>query len=62
MLETKAMVKRRVRDTKIKELYLLYKINGGSKREVSAAKIAKECKTSITTVKRVTKPMEEEKC
>ena len=59
MLETKTEAKRKVRDAKIRELYLLYRINGKAKREVTAEKIAKDCKTSVTTVKRVTKLDEE---
>jgi len=59
MLETKTEAKRRVRDAKIIDLYHIYRIDGKAKREVSSEKIAKECKTSVTTVKRVTKLVEE---
>lgn len=55
MIETKAQVKRKVRDTKIKELYLLYKIEQGSLKSAAVEKIAKECKSSVTTVNRVVK-------
>lgn len=58
MIETKTQAKRRVRDAKIKELYTVYRINGGALREVSAETIAKELKTSVSTVKRITKDME----
>lgn len=58
MIETKTQAKRRVRDAKIKELYITYRINGGALREVTAETIAKEVKTSVSTVKRITKPLE----
>jgi len=59
MIESKSEAKRKVRDAKIRNLYLLYRIDGGAKREVTSERIAKECKTSVTTVKRVTKSVED---
>ena len=55
MIETKAQVKRRVRDTKIVELYKLYFEIQGSLKSAAVEKIAKEVKTSVTTVNRIVK-------
>lgn len=58
MIESKALAKRKVRDAKIFNLYQEYRCKNGSKREAASEAIAKECKCSVSTVKRVTNNME----
>jgi hypothetical protein len=57
MIETKAQAKRRVRDAKIERLYKEYKIDGGSLKSAAVEEIAKECRSSITTVNRIVKQL-----
>jgi DNA invertase Pin-like site-specific DNA recombinase len=58
MIESKALAKRKVRDAKIFKLYQEYRCDSGSKREVASEAIARECKCSVSTVKRITKNLE----
>lgn len=58
MIESKALAKRKVRDAKIFKLYQEYRCDNGAKREVASEAIAKECRCSVSTVKRLTKDME----
>ena len=55
MIETKGQVKRRVRDAKRVELYKEYYEIQGSLKSAAVEKIAKEVKTSVTTVNRIIK-------
>ena len=59
MIETKTSAKRKVRDAKIFELYNIYRCQGGAKREITAETIARLVKCSVSTVKRITKNMED---
>jgi len=57
MIETKAQAKRRVRDAKILDLYRTYKIEQGAMKSAAVEQIAKECKSSVTTVNRIVKTL-----
>lgn len=54
--KTKTAIKRDARNERIAELYTLYR-SQGSKKHAAVEHIARELKTSVTTVNRIVKPI-----
>lgn len=59
MIESKAQLKRKVRDAKIVKLYELYKVQEGAQRTVAIEVIASELEVSASTVARITKDIKD---